>query len=107
MSTPDIPTAKAVAKALLEAKESQESVVNLSREMAESYKKIFALMGGITKQADLQKTFSNENDIVLDNTMGSGTTGIGAINNNRKFIGIELEAKYYKLAKYRILNVKD
>ena len=60
MSTPDIPTAKAVAKALLEAKESQESVVNLSREMAESYKKIFALMGGITKQADLQKTFSNE-----------------------------------------------
>ena len=60
MTTPDIPTAKAVAKALLEAKESQESVVNLSREMAESYKKIFALMGGITKQADLQKTFSNE-----------------------------------------------
>ena len=54
----------------------------------------------------LIKTFSNENDIVLDNTMGSGTTGIGAINNNRKFIGIELEAKYYKLAKYRILNVK-
>ena len=43
MSTPDIPTAKAVAKALLEAKESQESVVNLSREMAESYKKILGI----------------------------------------------------------------
>ncbi len=34
--------------------------------------------------------------------MGSGTTGIGCINTNRKFIGIELNEKYYKLSKYRI-----
>ena len=50
----------------------------------------------------LIKTYSNEGDTVLDNTMGSGTTGIGCINTNRKFIGIELNEKYYKLSKYRI-----
>lgn len=50
----------------------------------------------------LIKTYSNENDTVLDNTMGSGTTGIGCVNTNRKFIGIEIEEKYFKLSKYRI-----
>ena len=52
----------------------------------------------------LIRTYSNENDIVLDNTMGSGTTGIGCVNTNRKFIGIELEERYYKLSKYRIIK---
>jgi len=50
----------------------------------------------------LIKTYSNENDVVLDNTMGSGTTDIGCINTKRKFIGIELLDKYYKLSKERI-----
>lgn len=52
----------------------------------------------------LIKTYSNEGNIVLDNTMGSGTTCIGCIKTNRKFIGIELNKKYYKLAKNRILD---
>jgi len=52
----------------------------------------------------LIKTYSNEGAIVLDNTMGSGTTGIGCIHTNRKFIGIEILEKYYKLAKHRILS---
>ena len=52
----------------------------------------------------LIKTYSNEGDIVLDNTMGSGTTGVGCLNTNRKFIGIEKEEKYFKLAKTRILS---
>jgi site-specific DNA-methyltransferase (adenine-specific) len=52
----------------------------------------------------LIKTYSNEGDTVLDNTMGSGTTGIGCLNTNRKFIGIEKEEKYFKLAKTRILS---
>ena len=51
----------------------------------------------------LIKTYSNEGDLVLDNTMGSGTTGVGCLNTNRRFIGIEKEAKYFKLSKYRIL----
>jgi site-specific DNA-methyltransferase (adenine-specific) len=52
----------------------------------------------------LIKTYSNENDIVLDNTMGSGTTGIGCINTNRKFIGIELNEDFYNMAKDRIIE---
>jgi len=58
----------------------------------------------------LIKTYSNEGDTVLDNTMGSGTTGIGCINTNRKFIGIEKKDKYFKLARNRIkehLNKKN
>jgi site-specific DNA-methyltransferase (adenine-specific) len=47
-------------------------------------------------------TYSNENSTVLDNTMGSGTTCIGCINTNRKFIGIELEKKYFDLTINRI-----
>jgi site-specific DNA-methyltransferase (adenine-specific) len=52
----------------------------------------------------LIKTYSNEGDTVLDNTMGSGTTGIGCINTNRKFIGIELKDLYFKLSKHRIIS---
>jgi site-specific DNA-methyltransferase (adenine-specific) len=46
----------------------------------------------------LINTYSNENDMVLDNTMGSGTTCLAAKELNRKFIGIEKEANYYEIA---------
>jgi len=46
----------------------------------------------------LIKTYTNEGDMVLDNTMGSGTTCLGAKELNRKFIGIEKEVKYYEIA---------
>jgi len=45
---------------------------------------------------------SKENDVVLDCFMGSGTTGIAAKRNNRKFIGIEINKKYFDIAKKRI-----
>lgn len=50
----------------------------------------------------LIKTYTKQGDIVLDNCMGSGTTGIACINTDRKFIGIELDNEYYNLAKDRI-----
>ena len=50
----------------------------------------------------LIKTFSNNNDIILDCTMGSGTTGVAALETERRFIGIELDNKYFTLAKYRL-----
>lgn len=53
----------------------------------------------------LVKTYSNENEIVLDFTMGSGSTGVACVNTNRKFIGIELDDKYFEIAKKRIENV--
>lgn len=50
----------------------------------------------------LIKTYTNEKEIVLDNTMGSGSTGVACLNTNRKFIGIELKKKYFEIAKERI-----
>ena len=50
----------------------------------------------------LVKTYTNEGDTVLDNCMGSGTTGVACKNLNRKFIGIEQDATYYEIAKERI-----
>ena len=54
----------------------------------------------------LIKTYTNENELVLDFTMGSGTTGVACKNLNRKFIGIELDEKYFAIAKDRIENTK-
>ena len=48
------------------------------------------------------KTSSNEKDIVIDCFMGSGSTGVACKHTNRKFIGIELDEKYFEIAKKRI-----
>jgi len=50
----------------------------------------------------LIKTYTNEGETVLDFTFGSGTTGVAAINTNRKFIGIELDSDYFRIALERI-----
>ena len=52
----------------------------------------------------LISTYTNENDFVLDNTMGVGTTCLGAKELNRKFIGIEKDVKYYNLAVARVFG---
>ena len=54
----------------------------------------------------LIKTYTNENETVLDFTMGSGTTGVACINTNRNFIGIELNDNYFKIAEERINKIK-
>ena len=50
----------------------------------------------------LIKTYTNEGDMILDNTMGSGSTGVACVNTNRKFIGIELDKNYYDISCKRI-----
>ena len=50
----------------------------------------------------LIKTYTNEGETVLDNTMGSGSTGVAAVNTKRNFIGIEMDDKYFEIAKNRI-----
>lgn len=52
----------------------------------------------------LIRTYSNEGDVVLDNCMGSGTTGVAAIRARRNFIGMELNEEYFKIAERRIEN---
>lgn len=52
----------------------------------------------------LIKTYTNEDMTVLDNTMGSGSTGVACKNTNRNFIGIELDKKYFDIAEERINN---
>lgn len=56
--------------------------------------------------SDLILTFSNENDLVVDLTMGSGSTGVACIKTNRRFFGIELDKDYFKIAENRIMNEK-
>ncbi len=55
---------------------------------------------------DLIKTFSNENDLVVDLTMGSGSTGVACKNTNRDFVGIEMNDEYFKIAEQRINAIK-
>ena len=52
----------------------------------------------------LISTYTNENETVLDFTMGSGSTGVACVNTNRSFIGIEQDAKYFDIATERINN---
>jgi site-specific DNA-methyltransferase (adenine-specific) len=53
----------------------------------------------------LIKTYSNEGETVLDNVMGSGTTGIAALNTGRNFIGMEMNEKFFNLSKERVESV--
>ena len=55
----------------------------------------------------LIKIYTNEGDLVLDNTMGSGSTGVACMNTGRKFIGIEKDEKYFKIAEERIKEASN
>ncbi len=52
----------------------------------------------------LIRTYTNEGDVVLDNCMGSGTTGVACVNTGRRFIGIERDERYFKIAEQRIAD---
>ena len=52
----------------------------------------------------LINTYTNEGDVVLDNCMGSGSTGVACVNTNRDFIGVEMDKDYFEIAKQRINN---
>lgn len=70
------------------------------------FKKVKGTVHPTQKPVDLMeyliKTYTNENETVLDFTMGSGSTGVACKNLNRKFIGIELDKNYFEIAKKRI-----
>ena len=55
----------------------------------------------------LIKTYTNEGETVMDNTMGSGSTGVACVNTSRNFIGIELSEDYFKIADSRIKEAQE
>ena len=55
----------------------------------------------------LIKTYTNENETVLDNCMGSGTTAIACMNTKRNFVGFELDETYFDIANERINKHKE
>lgn len=55
----------------------------------------------------LVKTYTNEGETVLDFTMGSGSSGVACINTGREFIGFELSAEYYRIARQRVADAVD
>lgn len=55
----------------------------------------------------LIRTYSNEGDLILDNTCGSGSTGVACVNTKRNFIGIEKESNYVEIARQRIIEAQQ
>jgi len=77
------------------------SIANLRRGRLHPTQKPVALL------EYLIKTYTLEGETVLDNCMGSGSTGVACINTNRNFIGIELDETYFNIAKKRIEEVQN
>jgi site-specific DNA-methyltransferase (adenine-specific) len=65
-------------------------------------KKVHPTQKPVALMEYLIRTYTNEGETVLDNCMGSGTTGVACVNTKRRFIGIEREPKYFQIAKSRI-----
>ena len=77
------------------------TTINFSREL-NSKKRFHPTQKPIVLLEYLIKTYTNEGELILDFTMGSGSTGVACMNTNRKFIGIELDENYFNIAKQRI-----
>ena len=78
-----------------------KSIINISRDFS-AQQQVHPTQKPVPLCEYLIKTYTNENDTVLDNCMGSGTTGIACKHLNRNFIGIELDENYFEIAKNRI-----
>ena len=83
---------------LWQKKKSKSNILKYARD----YPSLHPTMKPILLLEDLIKTFSNEGDLVVDLTMGSGSTGVACKNTGRKFIGIEMGDEYFNIAKERI-----
>lgn len=104
-----------------------DTIVKIDKEYKEKYNKVFNLQNDekykknvleyskdktiyhptqkpVKLLEDLIKTYSHENDLILDYTMRSGSTGVACCNTNRNFIGIEKDTEYFNIAKKRIIK---
>ena len=83
-----------------------KNIINISTQSTEcaNSKRVHPTQKPVDLLEYLIKTYTNEGELVLDFTMGSGSTGVACMNTNRKFIGIELDENYFNIAKERIEN---
>ena len=81
--------------------------VNMQSKECHQSKRVHPTQKPVELLEYLIKTYTNENETVLDNCMGSGSTGVACINTNRNFIGIELDENYFEIAKNRIENTES
>lgn len=91
------------------SKTTRQTVTNYPRNIVEfpSVDGVHQTQKPVALMEYLIKTYTNEGETVLDFTFGSGTTGVACANLNRKFIGIEMDDKYFDIAKERILSTKE
>ena len=78
-----------------------KSILNISRDFS-AQQQVHPTQKPVPLLEWLVKTYSNEGETVLDNCMGSGSTGIACVNTNRNFIGIESDPEYFKICEERI-----
>ena len=78
-----------------------KSILNISRDFS-AQQQIHPTQKPVPLMEWLIETYSNKGDVVLDNCMGSGSTGVAAINLGRKFIGMELEEEYFEMSEKRL-----
>ena len=78
-----------------------KSVVNISRDFS-AQQQVHPTQKPVPLMEWLIKTYSNDGEIILDNCMGSGSTGVAAVKLKRNFIGMEFDKDYYNIAKDRI-----
>ena len=79
-----------------------KNLIEFDNEAMDSRKRFHPTQKPVALLEYLIKTYSNEGETVLDNCMGSGSTGVAAVNTGRNFIGFELDEKYFEIAKQRI-----
>ena len=97
-----------MGKNSVEGKEYKQTHTNYPKSIIQTKKeKTFHPTGKAVSILEyLIKTYTQENETVLDFTMGSGSTGVACINTNRKFIGIEKDDKYFEIAEKRIKDAQ-
>ena len=79
-----------------------KNVLEFSNEATSNRNRLHPTQKPVKLLEYLIKTYTDEDELILDNCMGSGSTGVAAVNTNRRFIGIEKDEKYFNIAKRRI-----
>jgi site-specific DNA-methyltransferase (adenine-specific) len=89
-------------KGLDQAKYTHATPRNLLYASTDGDKRVHPTQKPVALMEYLIRTYTNEGDMVLDNCMGSGTTGVACANTGRRFIGMEMDAVYFDIASARI-----